>query len=178
MRFVSKKAGGVVTCEEDRQKKRGYGRKVVVGGGKRGTLGSLGTHVATSKFSHVQQIAFVVVVLAVVLFFFFFSLRSFVLHINRERVQATTLLALPHCAQWGRLGLRLTVVLWLAYFTINFSGPPALYINFAFQFAFCYAPPISGSATAEWSGRKTEREGERGESERRGVDPKGDRLTE
>lgn len=78
MRFVSKKAGGVVTCEEDRQKKRGYGRKVVVGGGKRGTLGSLGTHVATSKFSHVQQIVFVVVVLAVVFFFsFFFEIFCF-----------------------------------------------------------------------------------------------------
>lgn len=59
------------------------------------------------------------------------------------------------------------MVLWLAYFTINFSGPPALYINFAFQFAFCYAPPISGSATAEWSGRKTEREREGGEGEER-----------
>lgn len=160
---MSNKAGGVVTCEEDRQKKRGYGRKVGAGGGKRGTLGSLGTHVATSKFSHVQRIVFVVVVLAVV---FFFSLRSFVLNINRERVQATTLLALPHCAQWGRVSLRLTVFLWLAYFTINFSGPPALYINFAFQFAFCYAPPISGSATAEWSGKKTERE--RGRYKERG----------
>lgn len=39
-----------------------------------------------------------------------------------------------------------------------------------FGFAFCYAPPISGSATAKWSGRQMEREGEEGERERRETD--------